>query len=304
MRVSRFFYCVRQGLKNIIRNRTFSLASIATITCCLFLFGVFFCLIFNFRDIMASAETSVGVTTFFESDVTQEQILNIKSMVELRDEVESVEYTSADEAWEQFKDVYFSGDGNTEAMTNLESDNPLSGSDSLTIYLKDTSRQQELVDYLESLPEIRKVNASQSLADSFTNFSKLLGYASLGIIVILVAVAIFLISNTVTIGITVRKEEIAIMKYIGATDMFVKGPFYVEGILIGLIGSAIPVVILRFLYVELVRLVGEHFASLSSILQFSNVHDIFILLIPISLIIGLGIGFIGSFFTLRKHIRV
>ena len=121
---------------------------------------------------------------------------------------------------------------------------------------------------------------------------------------ILVAVAIFLISNTVTIGITVRKEEIAIMKYIGATDMFVKGPFYVEGIVIGLVGSVIPVVILRFLYIEVVKLVNEHFASLASILKFSDAHSIFIWLVPISLGIGLVIGFVGSFFTLRKHIRV
>ena len=225
MKVSRFFYCVKQGLKNIIRNRTFSLASVATMTCCLFLFGVFFCLLFNFREIMASAETSVGVTTFFNDGVTEDKIMEIKTAIELRDEVESVEYVSADQAWDQFKGIYFNGEGNTEAMKNLESDNPLVGSDSLTIYLKDTSKQQELVDYLNTIPEVRRVNASKSLADSFTNFSRLLGYASLGIIVILVAVAIFLISNTVTIGITVRKEEIAIMKYIGATDMFVKGPF-------------------------------------------------------------------------------
>ena len=244
MKVSRFFYCVKQGLKNIIRNRTFSLASVATMTCCLFLFGVFFCLLFNFREIMASAETSVGVTTFFNDGVTEDKIMEIKTAIELRDEVESVEYVSADQAWDQFKGIYFNGEGNTEAMKNLESDNPLVGSDSLTIYLKDTSKQQELVDYLNTIPEVRRVNASKSLADSFTNFSRLLGYASLGIIVILVAVAIFLISNTVTIGITVRKEEIAIMKYIGATDMFVKGPFYVEGIVIGLVGSVIPVVYL------------------------------------------------------------
>ena len=304
MKVSRFFYCVKQGLKNIIRNRTFSLASVATMTCCLFLFGVFFCLLFNFREIMASAETSVGVTTFFNDGVTEDKIMEIKTAIELRDEVESVEYVSADQAWDQFKGIYFNGEGNTEAMKNLESDNPLVGSDSLTIYLKDTSKQQELVDYLNTIPEVRRVNASKSLADSFTNFSRLLGYESLGIIVILVAVAIFLISNTVTIGITVRKEEIAIMKYIGATDMFVKGPFYVEGIVIGLVGSVIPVVILRFLYIEVVKLVNEHFASLASILKFSDAHSIFIWLVPISLGIGLVIGFVGSFFTLRKHIRV
>ncbi len=303
MKISRFFYCVRQGLKNLYRNRTFSLASVATISCCLFLFGVFFCIIINFQDIVRSAETSVGVSIFFDEGVGEDKILEIKQIVELRDEVDSVRYISAEEAWEEFSKIYFD-DGEYGALENLEIDNPLEGSASLTIYLNDTSRQDELVSYLQTIPEVREINASRAVAEGFTSFSRLLGYASLGLIVILVAVAIFLISNTVMIGITVRKEEIAIMKYIGATDMFVRGPFLVEGIVIGLVGSAIPVVILRFLYVKVIEMVNEHFASLQNILQFSDVNRIFAMLIPISLLIGLGIGFIGSYGTLRKHIRV
>lgn len=305
MRFSRFFYCLKQGLKNIYRNRLFSLASIGTITCCLFLFGVFFSVLYNFQEIIKEAETNVGVSVFFNDDVTEEQILDIKKIVELREEVDSVKYTSDDEAWEEFKPVYLGGEDEAGgALTNLENENPLEGMNSLTIYLKDTSKQDELIDYLNTLPEVRKVNASETLAEGFTNFSRLIGYASLAIIIILVAVAIFLISNTVTIGITARKEEIAIMKYIGATDLFVKGPFLVESIVIGLVGSAIPVTLLRFLYVEVVKFVQSTYPSLNNILKFSDVNDIFILLIPISLAIGLGIGLLGSWGTLRKHIRV
>lgn len=303
MKISRFFYCIKQGLKNIYRNRTFSLASIATITCCLFLFGVFFCILFNFQSIVDSAETSVGVSVFFNEDVEESRIMEIKTMIELRDEVESVRYISAEEAWDEFSQVYFE-DGEMGVLENLEIDNPLENSESLTIYLNDTSKQSDLVNFLQQQAEIRRINASQTVAEGFTNFSRLLGYASIGLIVILVAVAIFLISNTVMIGITVRKEEIAIMKYIGATDMFVKGPFLVEGIIIGLVGSAIPVVILRVLYVKVVEMVSVHFTVLQNVLQFSEVNEVFKLLIPISLLIGLGIGFIGSYITLRKHIRV
>lgn len=297
-------YCIKQGFKNIHRNRLFSLASIGTITCCLFLFGVFFSVIYNFQETVESAETNVGVSAFFNEDVTDEQIQNIKKIIELREEVESVTYISDDEAWEQFKPVYLGAeDGTSDALTNLENENPLEGMDSLTVYLKDTSKQNELVSYLESLPEIRKVNASETLADAFTSLSRLIGYASIVIIVILIAVAIFLISNTVTIGITARKEEIAIMKYIGATDLFVRGPFLVEAVVIGLIGSAVPLVLLRFLYVKVVEFVGTTFPSVA-FLRFSNVNDVFVWLIPISLGIGLGIGLLGSWGTLRKHIRV
>jgi len=303
MRISTFFYCLKQGLKNIYRNRTFSLASIGTITACLFLFGVFYCIAINFQDIVKSIETNIGVTAFFQEEVTEEEILELKEVIALREEVESVTYISAEEAWQEFKEGYFK-DGDEGILSGLDEDNPLEGAENLSIKLNDSSKQSELVEYLNSLEEVREVNASDAIADSFTNFSRLLSYISLGIIIILVAVAIFLISNTVMIGITVRKEEIAIMKYIGATDIFVRGPFLVEGIIIGLVGSAIPVLILRFLYNRVVEFVLTEFSILNNLLTFTDVNVIFRILIPVSLGIGLGIGFIGSYGTLRKHVRV
>ncbi|HIR00178.1 MAG TPA: ABC transporter permease [Candidatus Scybalocola faecavium] len=300
MRISNFFYCIKQGLKNIFRNHTFSLASIGTITSCLFMFGIFVCILINFQGMMKNLETSVGVTVFFKEGVTEERILEIKSTVELRDEVASVRYVSDDEAWEEFSGENFSED----LMTNLEGVNPLEGLSNLEISLSDTSKQADLVSYLESFEEVDHVNSLDSVAESFTDISRLVSYVALGIIVILILVAIFLISNTVRIGIAVRKEEIAIMKYIGATDIFVRGPFLVEGIVIGLIGSAIPVVLIRFVYVEIVKFVTEQFPVINAFLTFSSVDEIFRILLPISLIMGLGIGFIGSYITLRKHIRV
>lgn len=301
--MSSFVYGVKQGIKNVFRNRLFSLASIGTITACLFIFGVFYCIVMNFQYIFSEVETTVGVTVFFEENVEEEQILEIKSQLETREEVNEVKYTSPEEAWEYYKDKAFP-EGDQEILANLDEDNPLAASASLEVYLKDASRQQELVDYIQSIEGVRKVNASKSVADSFASFGRLISYVSLGIIVILVGVAIFLISNTVTIGITVRHEEIAIMKYLGATDFFVRAPFLIEGMLIGLIGSLIPVCILKVLYDKVVLFVGTEFSSLNSILTFLPSGEIFRILIPVSLIIGLGIGFIGSYLTLIKHVRV
>lgn len=301
--MSSFVYGVKQGIKNVFRNRLFSLASIGTITACLFIFGVFYCIVMNFQYIFSEVETTVGVTVFFEENVEEEQILEIKSQLETREEVNEVKYTSPEEAWEYYKDKAFP-EGDQEILANLDEDNPLAASASLEVYLKDASRQQELVDYIQSIEGVRKVNASKSVADSFASFGRLISYVSLGIIVILVGVAIFLISNTVTIGITVRHEEIAIMKYLGATDFFVRAPFLIEGMLIGLIGSLIPVCILKVLYDKVVLFVGTEFSSLNSILTFLPSGEIFRILIPVSLIIGLGIGFIGSYLTLIEHVRV
>ncbi len=301
--MSSFVYGIKQGIKNVFRNRLFSLASIGTITACLFIFGVFYCIVMNFQYIFSEVETTVGVTVFFEEEVGEEQILDIKSILEKREEVNEVKYTSPEEAWEYYKDKAFP-EGDQDILTNLDEDNPLADSASLEVYLNDASRQQELVDYIWSIDGVRLVNASKSVAESFASFGRLISYVSLGIIVILVGVAVFLISNTVTIGITVRHEEIAIMKYLGATDFFVRAPFLIEGMLIGLIGSLIPVCILKVLYDKVVMFVGTEFSALNNILTFLPSGEIFRILIPVSLMIGLGIGFIGSYLTLIKHVRV
>ena len=301
--MSNFMYCIKQGFKNIFRNHTFSLASIGTITSCLFLFGVFFCLLVNFQGMLNSLEQSVSVTVFFNEGVTEERILEIKDMVSQREDVAQVTYISEDEAWEDFSKDYFRN-RDPGLLTNLEEDNPLAGMANLEITVSDTSKQPELVEYLKSLEEVRLVNSLDSVAENFTNISRLVGYISMGIIIILTLVALFLISSTVKIGIAVRKEEIAIMKYIGATDIFVRGPFLVEGIVIGVVGSAIPLAILRFAYVEIVKFITEQFPVVQVLMQFKDASEIFGYLTPISLGIGLGIGFLGSYLTLRKHVRV
>ena len=301
--IGRMFYALRQGFKNIGRNGLFSLASVGTITACLFMFGIFYCIVVNFQFMIQKAESNVGVTVFFEETITEDEMLEVQKLIDSREEVSSTTYISAEEAWEDFKKDYFP-DGDTGILSGLDQDNPLEDCASVQVYLADTSRQNELVDYIKTLNGVSEVNASQIIADSFTNFSRLIGYISMAVILILVFVAIFLISNTVMIGITVRKEEIAIMKYIGATDIFVRGPFIIEGMTIGLIGSGIPVIVLRILYPMVVDFVLGHFSILSRLLTFMDVNAVFNILIPVSLGIGLGIGFIGSYMTLRKHVKV
>lgn len=300
-------HAIGQGIKNLFRNRLYTLASIGTITACLFLFGLFFCMIMNFRSFYTEIETTVGVTVFFDQGVDETQILDIKGIIEKREEVDKVEYTSAEEAWEQYKKEVFP-EGETGDMSdileNLDDDNPLKDSASLEVYMKDVTKQGDLVKYIEKIDGVRQVNSSETLANSLGSLGRLVGYVSLALIIILVAVAIFLISNTVMIGITVRKDEIAIMKYLGATNFFVKGPFLVEGMLIGFIGSAIPVAVLYFLYNKVVDFIVNNFGALSKLLTFLPAKPIFILLLPASVIIGVVIGFIGSSATLAKHVKV
>lgn len=280
----------------------FSLASIATMSACIFLFGLFFSIVVNFQSIVKEAESGVAVTVFFDAGLEQEKIDNIGAEIDKRVEVSEKKFVSAEEAWEGFQKDYF--EGNEDMAAGFINDNPLANSAHYEIYMNDISMQQSLVTYLESLDGVREVKSSDVAANTLSDFNRLLGYISAGIILILLCVAVFLISNTVTVGIAVRREEIAIMKLIGATDYFVRAPFIVEGILIGLIGSALPLGVLYVMYRNIIGYIGDKFHWLSGIMNFLPVDKVFSTLVPVGLLLGVGIGFLGSRFTIRKHLKV
>ena len=317
MRISTFGYVGKQGVKNIWRNKMFSLASIATMSACIFLFGLFFSILVNFQYIIKSAEEGVAITVFFNDDATEEQKKEIGEQLESRDDVSEVKYVSADNAWAEFQKEYF-GD-NPELAEGFKDDNPLAGSDNYEVYMKTvkgdnkdliakskslSATQQDLVKFAQSLDGVRQVNKSDVVANTLSSVNMLVAYVSIAIIAILLGVSIFLISNTVTTGITVRKEEIAIMKYIGAKDFVVRSPFVIEGLIIGLFGAVIPLALLYFLYDKAVVYIMEKFSILKNIITFLPVGNVYIYLLPIGLVMGIGIGFLGSYFTVRKHLRV
>lgn len=316
MRISTVGYVGKQGVKNIWRNKMFSLASIATMSACIFLFGLFFSILVNFQYIIRTAEEGVAITVFFEEDATDAQKRAIGEELENHEGVSEVVYVSADEAWEEFQKQYF-GD-NPELAEGFKDDNPLASSDNYEVYMQTmddsqnllarsrslSATQKELVEFAQKLDGVREVNRSDVVANTLSSVNTLVAVVSIAIIVILFGVSIFLISNTVTMGITVRKEEIAIMKYIGAKDFVVRSPFVIEGLIIGIFGAAIPLVLLYFLYDKAVQYIMEKFSILQNIIDFLPVGTVYQILLPIGLAMGIGIGFLGSFFTVRKHLKV
>ena len=302
MKISTITYNIRQGFKNIWRNKMFSIASIATMAACIFLLGIFYSIGTNFKSIVKEAEESVSVTVFFNEDQTDDQIKAIGEEIKKRPEVDRMEYISAEEAWKQYTKEMFKG--NEEAAASFADDNPLAKSSNYQIYLKDVSKQDAFVKAVQKIDGVREVNQSRVAAKTLTGFNRLMTLISVGVIAILIAVAVFLISNTVTVGISVRKDEIAIMKLIGAKDSFVRAPFVVEGVVIGLVGSIIPLVILWFLYSSILRYVATKFTFLSNLVTFVPIGDVFHTLLPLSLVLGVGIGYAGSRFTLKRHLKV
>ena len=302
MRLSTFTYCLKEGMKNIGRNIWFSLASTAIISACIFLFCMFFALVANVQYMVKNAETTVGITVFFDENMAEADILAIGKEIAARKEIKETKYISAEEAWETFQKEYFKDA--EELAEGFADDNPLAGSASYEIYLKDIADQDVIVSYLNTITGIRKINYSNDTASGLSTFNKMLGLISAVIIAILLAVAVFLISNTISTAAAFRKDENKIMRLIGATNFMIRAPFAVEGIIIGFAGAAIPLVSVYFLYRSAVEYMIEKFHIISNIIEFIPIDTIFPYMIAVAVALGVGIGFVGSFFTIRKHLKV
>lgn len=303
MKINTLRYSFKQGFINIRRNLLFSLASIGTIIACLFLFGVFYAVVLNMRNEVKQIEDSLTVTVFFEKGTDEKRIQEIGDEIQSISNVETINYVSADVAWKGYVDDVYNGDMNY-VQNIFGDDNPLEDASSFEITLKDISRQEDTVKTIKAIPNVRKVNSSDGTANSLNSISKLVGYASLSLIIILLLVSMFLISNTITIGISVRKEEIAIMKLIGAKDSFVRTPFLVEGVMIGIIGSVIPIIMLFFMYDAVVDYLTGHYNVVANLINFVPTVNVVKGMAPIALLLGIGIGIIASTVTTHKHLHV
>lgn len=302
MSFSTCWYCMKQGLKNICRNIWFSLASVATISACIFLFCLFFSIVANIWFMVHHVESTVGITVLFDENLTEEEILALGDEIGKRPEIREMNYVSAQEAWDSFKAEYFAG--HEELAEGFAEDNPLAGSASYVIFLNDISEQENFAAYLQGISGVRQVNYSSTTAAGFSSFNKMLGALSLAIIGVLLSVAVFLISNTISVAAAFRRRESQIMRFIGATNFMIRAPFIVEGVVIGLIGAVIPLAGMYVLYTKMVVYLVERFHILSNMLYFIPIGDIYPVMVAVSMALGVGIGFFGSFFTIRKSLKV
>ena len=246
----------------------------------------------------------MGITVFFDENLTEDEIKDIGAKIESDKSgiIKEIKFVSAEEAWDSFKSEYF---GDEEALAEgFADDNPLAGSSSYEIRLNNITDQDGMVAYLEGLSGVRKVNYSNSAATGLASFNKILGLLFGVLIAMLIAVAVFLISNTISVAAEFRKNENRIMRLIGATNFMIRAPFVVEGTILGLIGAAIPLGVMLFVYHQTVEYVMNRFELLSGIIQFLPIGTFYPTMAAIALALGGGLGFFVSFFTIRRELRV
>lgn len=296
-------YCIGQGFKNIGRNRSFSIASTVTMALCIFLIGIFYSIVSNLSYNVNNLTEKLSIEVFFDYGITDERIESIGNTILSNEDVSRITYTSPEEAWENYKDTVF-GEEYKHLADAFEDDNPLANSASYRVYMKTASAQHDLEKFIKSIDGVRSITSHRSSADGMSEINTILGVFSVVIIGLLVAVALFLINTTITNGINVRKDEIEIMRLLGARNGFIRAPFIVEGMTIGLVGAVIPLVAIYFVYDVVVKNMFTKFSFLGTVLVFQPVTEIYKLYIPIACILGIGLGLIGSIISLTKHLKV
>lgn len=301
MNIRTLAYCLTQGVKNLFKNRLMTIASISTIMASLFVVSVFYCIVVNLNYVLDEFEHKIGIAIFFDEEVTENEILTLKNQLEARDEVFEVTYISEEAAWESFKTDYFKG--REDLLSGFNNDNPLVGSSSLQVLFKDISKQSSLVALLNREDIVRYVREAGEVTLIVQNLNQLVTYISIALIFILSIISLFIIANTIRLAITLRQREITIMRYIGAKTLMIRGPFMVEGIIIGLIGAAIPIGIIYYFYDDVVLNITTQFFLLKDFLVFLPVEELIASLLPIALTTGGLLGYLGSRMTVSKYLR-
>ncbi len=296
-----FFYLIGQGIRNIFKHIGPSLFSLMIMIFTIFLFDAASVIMLNINAFVQDAEENVGVTIFFNEGMTEEEIKAVGEEIGKYDDIQRMKFTSAEEAWENYKKIYFAG--NEHLADGYSENNPLANSASYEVFLKDISNQMDFVEYAKSIKGVRLVNYSNVVAEGLSNVAAVLRTGTIAILVVLLVVAVSLISNSIALTISMRSQEIHIMRYIGASNGFIRGPLIVEGLFIGVVGAAIPLIITWFGYPAVVDRIREQYTNLVNIFGFISREEVFRFIGPVSVALGVGIGLAGSFFSIKKHLK-
>lgn len=290
---------IKQGFQGMWRNRSMGLASISSITAVLMILGLVLILILSINNIVIETKSKFDeIQIFLEDDITEKQLNEIENNAKNNEGVLSVIFQSKDQALEIMKKGW--GD-EAYLLEGLEEDNPLQ--DTFIVKLKDIEYADSVVEKVEKLEGIDEVKYYKDIIEKLVAFANYIRGGGLIIIGILIFISVFIISNTIKITVTARKNEINIMKYVGATNGYIRGPFIIEGVLFGLIGAILSILIVNYSYSYFFNTVNDKLYVLFTVYlvpPVALIKDISIIFIAI----GVGIGALGSLVSLKRFLNV
>ena len=296
-RMTTMKYLTKEGVMGIWKNRLMSLASVGTIILCLIILGISYSIASNVDYVLGQIESTIGITAYIDEGSTDEEVTNLKSKVGKIPGVTEVVYISKERALSSFNE----DTALENIMEQFKQDNPLPAS--FEIKMDSLESQDAIISALSKYSEL-ELSYFKVETPMLVQLNNSIRLVSIVVITSLIMVGILLMSNTIKLTVYIRRKEINIMKYIGATDWFIRAPFIIEGILIGLIGGMIPIGIIWGAYTWAIQEVQERFALVLESIALQETAVILSEFIPMSLTIGVSIGAIGSIIAIRKHLRV
>lgn len=297
MKLSKIRYSFAQAKKNMVRNGLMTFASLFTITSCLVIVGLFTALTINVNYISDQIKDQCEIQLFLMPDASAERTASIKTEIEAVDNVkEALLFTKEDTLNFAKQDMF---ENREDLLTGLEGDdNPFSNSYKIT--LKDIELTSETVSKLKGLSDVDHVENKQDVVNKVISISNIVRRLSLIVMALLLMIAIVIIANTVKLTVFNRRKEINIMKYIGATDRFIRIPFVMEGILIGFLGALISFGLMSWGYMALIQFISSYGFNMFTLIPYLQIAPI---ISAVFLTVGCLIGMIGSAISMRKYLK-
>ncbi len=297
MKLSKFKYSFSEAKKNVTRNGLMSVASLFTIACCLIMVGIFAVLSVNVNAITEQVKDQCEIQLYIKDGTSEERIAEMAGEIETIENVKQVTLFSKEQTLEYAENDMF--EGNEAMLDGLREDNPFS--DSYKIVLSDIEKTKETAEALETIADVEKVVNKQDVVNLVLSISRAVKRVSIAIMIVLFVIAIVIISNTVKLTVFNRKKEINIMKYIGATDRFIRVPFVLEGLIIGFLGAVAAFLVIFWTYFALL---GKISASNFNVFEFVGIWQVAPIIAVLFVVFGSLIGVLGSAISMRKYLHV
>lgn len=299
MKPSTIRYFIREGFGNVSKNMLMTAASILAVSACISLLTFSYTISVNISGVLNQMEDSIGISVFLDGEPISSDIDAMRKSIEGIIHVQDVKYISPDDALEELKESWGSDEDIFDGLDS--SNNPLSHSLQISIY--DIEYQGEVLRELEKLDGIANIRHGQTETDLIMSVSQAINISSIVVMIILGIVSIMIIVNTIRISVANRRVEINIMKYVGATDWFIRWPFILEGGVIGFIGASIPIALGIPIYSKTIEMIYS-FIPMLEMIRFKVVGDIYMVLAPVAMVFGIGLGVFGSVTAIKKHLKV
>lgn len=303
MKIRTWCSFLKQGVKNAFGNKTMSVASIVAITAALCVLGVVMLIVLNLNYLMDDLESKLEITVFLEKDVKDSDIKSIEKTIKSWEGVNEIEFVSKASALTKWKEEL--GD-KAYLLDGYEGEeNPLP--DSFVIEIEKPEYTENIALKAQKLPRVMKVNYSKEVAEGLGKVVRTVRLVGLILVLVLAVIAAIIINNTVRLTVYSRRREINIMKYIGATDWYIRWPFIIEGFTIGVTGSLIAIAVIIPLYkYALGKFAGQHMAEgfFVNIFKLLPVEAVIYDVLLVFILVGVSVGVIGSIMSIRKHLKV